>query len=247
MRQRTTAEEQPGTGQAVECRREVRLRPLRHRLDQLVRESAADHRSDLRDLLGDRAEPIEPRNQRSVQGGRDRKGRRRAACEHDGAFGAFQHRLRQLLDEQWHAIGAVDDPVDDLAREAGIAGEPLDQRCAIARAEPVQRHRGHIWLTLPDVLELGTESDDDQNRQLRSLVEGQIEQLSRGRVDPMYVFENEQNRPAPCQCFKLVQLCLEQHLTFALRAKIQVRGGIRQRRQFGQQLEFVVATRTGCQ
>ena len=121
MRQRTTAEEQPGTGQAVECRPEVRLRPLRHRLDQLVPEFAADHRSDLRDLLGDRAEPIEPRNQRSVQGGRDRKGRRRAACEHDGAFGAFQHRLRQLLDKQRHPVGTLDDLGDDIGGRDLIA------------------------------------------------------------------------------------------------------------------------------
>jgi hypothetical protein len=41
-----------------------------------------------------------------------------------------------------------------------------------------------------------------------------------------------------------VQQCLEQHLAFPLRTEIEVRGGIRQREQLGQQRNFLVAMRT---
>ena len=67
----------------------------------------------------------------------------RARCQHGDpvAVAAFEHRFGQLLDEQRNAVGALDDLVDGLAGETGIAGEPLDQCRAIAPAEPVQRQR----------------------------------------------------------------------------------------------------------
>ena len=158
------------------------------------------HRADLRDLLGDRPEPVEPRDQRGMQGGRDRQGRQRARRQYRSdpvvAIAAFEHRLGQLLDEQRHAVGALDDLVDDLAGETGIAGEPLDQRRAVAPAEPVQRQRRHMRLAAPGVLKLGAEGDDEQDRQPRYPIERQVEQFARGRVDPMRVLENHQDRPA---------------------------------------------------
>ena len=61
----------------------------------------------------------------------------------------------------------------------------------------------------------------------------------------MRVLENHQDRPAPRQGFELAQQRLEQHLAFALRAEVQVGGGTRQRQQFGEQLDFVIAPRAG--
>ena len=103
--------------------------------------------------------------------GRDRERRQRARRQHRRdpvvATAGFEHRLGQLLDEQRHAVGALDDLVDDLAGKAGIAGEPLDQRRAVAPAEPVQRQHRHMRLAAPGVLELGAEGDDQQDRQPR--------------------------------------------------------------------------------
>jgi hypothetical protein len=61
------------------------------------------------------------------------------ARRQDRVVAGFQHRFGQLFDEQRHAVGARDDLVDDLFGETGIAGEPLNQRRAVAPAEPVQR------------------------------------------------------------------------------------------------------------
>jgi hypothetical protein len=118
--------------------------------------------------------------------------------------------------------------VDDVGGEAGIAGKTLDQRRAVAPAEPVQRHHRHIWLAAPVMLKFGAEGDDEQDRQPRYSIERQVEQLARGRVDPMRVLENHQNGPAQRQCLKLAQQSFEQFLAFALRAEVEVGAGIRQ-------------------
>jgi hypothetical protein len=48
-------------------------------------------------------EPIEPRDQRGVQGGGDRELRQRGRSQHRGdpivAIAGFEHRFRQLFDE----------------------------------------------------------------------------------------------------------------------------------------------------
>ena len=84
-----------------------------------------------------------------------------------------------------------------ISRERpALPAEPLDQRRAVAPAEPVQRQHRHMRLAAPGVLELGAESDDEQDRHPRHPIDRQVEQLARGRVDPMRVLENHQNRPA---------------------------------------------------
>jgi len=72
-------------------------RPSRHCLDQVVAELAACDRADLRDFFGDRPESIQTRDQRGMQGGRDRSGRRWAGRQYRGnpvfALAAFENRL----------------------------------------------------------------------------------------------------------------------------------------------------------
>ena len=52
---------------------------------------------------------------------------------------AFEDGLRQLFQEQRHAVTALDDLIADFAREDGLTGNPLDQRSTVALAEPVER------------------------------------------------------------------------------------------------------------
>ena len=61
-------------------------------------EFAADDGADLCDFLGFRAEPVETRQQRCLQCGRDVSLRDVEA--------AFNQRFRQFLDEERHPIGA---------------------------------------------------------------------------------------------------------------------------------------------
>ena len=73
MRQRAAAEQQPGVGEAVERGPQLWCRPPRHVLNQIIAELAADNRTDLRNLLGRRPEPIEARDQRGMQSRWDRE------------------------------------------------------------------------------------------------------------------------------------------------------------------------------
>jgi hypothetical protein len=83
-----------------------------------------------------------------MQGGRDREATQRACRQHCGyavvALSAFEHCFGQLLNEKWHAIGALDDLVNDLAAKARIACEPVDQCRAVMPAEPVQCQCGYL-------------------------------------------------------------------------------------------------------
>src|SRR6266545_1306427 len=110
-----------------------------------------------------------------MQGGWYREVGQRARCQDPGdpavAIAAFEHCLGQLFDEQRDTVGAVEDFVDGLAGEAGIAGESLDQCSAVTPAEPAQRQCGYVRLTLPGVLELRTEGEDEQDRQLPNPIE----------------------------------------------------------------------------
>jgi hypothetical protein len=60
LRRYTATEQQPGIVELSKCRTEVRLRPLRHRLDQLIAEVAPDYRADLRSFPRCDANPVEP-------------------------------------------------------------------------------------------------------------------------------------------------------------------------------------------
>jgi hypothetical protein len=129
-----------------------------------------------------------------MQGGGDREVRQRARRQHRGdpvvGIAAFEHCFGQLFDEQRHPVGALDDLVDNLVGETGISGEPFDQRRTVTPVEPVQRQHRHMRPAAPGVPKLRAEGDDEQDTQPRYAIERQVEQLARGRVDPMRVLEH---------------------------------------------------------
>ena len=128
---------------------------------------------------------------------------------------------------------------DDLGGERDIAGQSLHQRLAVAFAEPIERQTRDLGAAAPGRLKLGTKGDRQQHRQMPHPVDGQIQELARGRVDPVGVLEDHQHRPVPRLGFELAEQCLEQFLAFALQAEVEVGGGTRQRQQLAQQLDIV--------
>jgi hypothetical protein len=83
-------------------------------------------------------------------------------------------------------------------------------------------------LAAPAVLEFRPESDHQQDRNARDPIYHEVEQLARGRVDPMRILEDHQNRSAAGQGFELMQQRREQLFALALRAQIELGGGTRQ-------------------
>src|SRR5436309_6379 len=69
LRRQSPTKQEARLGQLRETGLQLRLRALRHMLDQVVAELAPQQRADLRDFLCGRTETIEPRHQRGVQRG----------------------------------------------------------------------------------------------------------------------------------------------------------------------------------
>jgi hypothetical protein len=86
-------------------------------------------------------------------------------------------------------------------------------------------------LATPSVLEFGAEGDDEQHRQPPHTVDREIEQLARGWIDPVGVLKYHQHRSVPRLGFELAEHGVEQLLSSALRAEVEVRGRTRQRQQ----------------
>ncbi len=163
------------------------------------------------------------------------------------AIGAgLDHRLGQFLDKERHPVGALDDLVDDIRRQCPeIAGEPMHEGRPLAAAEPVERQHRHLRLSGPGRLELGAERCDQQHRQARDPLDGKVEHLARGRIDPMHILEDHQYRLPPRQRLELAQQRRQCPLLLALRAEVERREALAagKRQHLGDQRRVVARFR----
>src|SRR6267154_3873954 len=122
------SKQQTRRNEPVEVGVQFCLRLSHERSQQHVGKFPADRRADLRHVLR-RAEPIEPRHQRSLQACRYRHDRLWRPCEGPLRITltlGVQHRLGYLLDEQWNAVGALDDVLPEARRQRSVADDFLD-------------------------------------------------------------------------------------------------------------------------
>jgi hypothetical protein len=111
---------------------------------------------------------------------------------------AFQHRLSQLLNEHRHAIGASENLVHHLLRQCRTARHPLDQCRAVVSAKACERNRRHVGVIRPRRREFWSRSDEQQHPKLRHVLHYGADQLERGWIDPVDIFENHENW-LPCR------------------------------------------------
>jgi len=194
---RAALEHQFGGDEASEGDVQLVLGETGDSTQQRVGELASDSRADLRHEPH-RRQAVEPRHQRGVERRRDRKRRQcpieQIAIRLLAQQTALQDALGQFFDKQRHAIGALDDLGDDLIWQRPAAGDLLDQSSTLAPVQAIEGQHRHLRLTGPGRLELGAERHDQQHRQIRSPLDYKVEQLARGRVDPMHVLENHHQR-----------------------------------------------------
>ena len=103
---------------------------------------------------------------------------------------ALQDALGQFLDEQWHAVGAIDDLIDHVVGQRLAAGDLLDQSGPVMPVQPIERQHRDLRLAGPRWLEFGTKGHDKQHRQIADTLDREIEELARGWVDPVRVLED---------------------------------------------------------
>ena len=75
----------------------------------------------------------------------------------------FQDCLGQLLDEQRHAIGLLDDLKPQLLRQRFAPGDLVGKGGTISPAESVERVRGNVREATPWWGEFGAEGDHQQH------------------------------------------------------------------------------------
>ena len=106
---------------------------------------------------------------------------------------ALQHSLGQLLDEQRHAIGLRDDPIEQRGRQDPFDNDPLGQlRCLLLR-QPPQGDQAGDRKADPRRLEFRAKRHNQQNGQARQLANRLVQQLKRTGIRPMGIFEQHEN------------------------------------------------------
>src|SRR5215471_1365207 len=115
-RRHATPEQELGLDKFIKRIGQRRLRQVRDRSEQIVRERAAERGGDLCEPFSG-VESVEARQQRGLQARRYRQWPQRGV-EHIGVVRlaqqiAFYQSLGQLLDKQWYTIGVLDDAVED--------------------------------------------------------------------------------------------------------------------------------------
>jgi len=162
-----------------------------------------------------------------VQGRRDREWRQcaveRVAIAVLAQQTALQHALGQFLDEQWHAVGAIGDLVDDAIGQCLASSDLRYQSGPVAPVQPIERQHADLRLAGPGHLELGAERHDKQYRQAAHALNRKVEQLARGRVNPMGVFEDHDHRLLARQTFELPDQRFECPLLLPLGTEVRQR------------------------
>jgi hypothetical protein len=136
----------------------------------------------------------------------------------------LKHRLCQLLNEERHAVCALDDLLHDLSRERRrAADQPKNQRAALFPSQAAQSQRCHVRLAGPGRLKLGPEGGDQQHGKALDLLSGEIKQLAGAWVSPMQILKDHQYGMLASQTGELPQQGLERFLLLPLRREVESR------------------------
>ena len=231
---------QLGGGELRERAQQRRLVHQGHRLDQLVRELAAEDRAELGHLARG-AEAIESGHERVLQCGRNRQ-RREGPGQHVAVrFLAqqprFQDHLEQLFDEERHPVGLGDHLPQHLGRKALALRQVSRHLLHVRLGEPAQRDVAQRRAGWPARRELEPRGQQRQHSRGRRLRDHEIEQFQRRRIGPVEVFPHREHWPL----LRLGQQPGHQRflrLLLLLRRRQAPRGGLvgdRQRQQRGEE------------
>jgi hypothetical protein len=121
-------------------------------------------------------------------------------------------------------------------------GDLLDQIGPVAPVQAIESQHRHLRLAGPGWLKLGAERHDQQHRQTADPVDGEVEQLARGRVEPMCVLEDHYQRLLARQALELSDQRLQCPFLLALRTEVRQRVAFRtrQRQQLRQERHILV-------
>ncbi len=207
---------------------------------QLVGELAPDCRRRLRDVLY-RAQPIEARHERIVQGRGNGQSRQRAG-QHVGVGllfeeSGFEDGLGQLLDKQRHAVGLLDDLIAHLVGKRLAAQHLFHHRVGEPAAEAVEIERGDVRVIRPGRREFRARGDEGEDPVRADLLDLHGEQVERGGIRPVRVLEDDQHRLPRAEPLELPAQRFEGACLDRLRAHVEAGMAVpdRDRQELGEQ------------
>jgi hypothetical protein len=98
------------------------------------------------------------------------------------------------FNEQRYAIGTFDNVLPDARGKRLIADDAVDQRSDFTLTKAIEIESGDVWSPDPRRLELRSIRDSQQHPQRLQQVHGPPKHFKAGRVEPMHVLENHQDR-----------------------------------------------------
>ena len=169
----------------------------RHGFDQLVGKLAAQRGCKLGDVPH-RGEPVQPRHERVLQGGRNRQAARLGWAVFRGAAGTqivrFEHHFGQLFDEQGDAIGLDRDLLHQRRGQRPAPGHVLHHDRDVLARQAVQHDLGHVRAQRPRRAEVGPVRQQQQQPGAWRMFDEQAEEFERRRVAPVQVFDHAVDR-----------------------------------------------------
>ena len=165
----------------------VRPGPLRRqRLDGRPVEHLALDRASLERASLRRRQPVDARGEERL----DR--RRNGDCLQALSRGHREH----LFDEQWVALGRVEDPRAQLGRDPGLAREAVDQRLRLPGAERLEQQRRRVQLAArpgrPPVEQVGPGEAEQQDRRIAAPVGHVLDEVEEPGLAPVDVVEHDE-------------------------------------------------------
>ena len=211
-RGRLDPHQQFGFQQRTKRRPQIGLRAAGHDgAEQREREPPPQRGCDTRHLPRD-AEPVEARQQRSVQTGRNDKRIAPVARLALARGSAGHHRLGQFLQIERHAVRALRDAAHDFAGQVAGARHATDEILGLAATDRFQLDQRRVLLEAPRRLELLPARHQQHHRPVADTPDEQVEQLARGRIDPVRVVDDHQPRLRAGQPPQVAGDALQQHL-----------------------------------
>ena len=109
-----------------------------------------------------------------------------------GQQSGLQHIFRQRFDIERHAIGLRQNRLLHLGRKGFASRHRRDKFGALPAGKPAERQGRHMTIVRPHRLEVGSTGDQQEHAHLPDAVNDARHEVQRGGIQPMGIFQNEQ-------------------------------------------------------
>jgi hypothetical protein len=129
-----------------------------------------------------------------ARGDRQHRGRNRTVGPSRFALALrLQHRLGHFLHKQGNAVGALDDILPDVCRQALVDDKVVDHGVGVALIQPIDGEGGHVRPADPGRIEFRPKRHAQQHAHGPNLVHRPTERFQTRRVDPVRILEDHQH------------------------------------------------------